>query len=576
MSPNKTVFAITLFFAFFILSNLSACSNSKHERQSVTIDVLMEKEGSGIFVDYLFHADTDGVEFQINSNVDRRTSWENPEEPAKVIADSFKLENETKKRFRFSLSQNVGPIDRIYPSLINFTNNVSVINLDYVIPKSVEEGGVINLSNTYNVKNRKCEKSEQIKLNEIEMSENAIGRYVVISRSFTDCQEFAQSNREGVFTSSSIPSAIKKAVIGLVQKYVPAFAKELNYYDIESPFILVWHNENAVNGQWQGDAGWNSMIFLRFYGSNWIEPDAISDEMLSNFVSHELVHLWLGKKFQIVDAAGNQNSWLTEGAAEYLSLKQMAKQGEINDASFKSRVESEINSCVTQLWHQSLLTERRPIRGRLIYSCGILVHFLLDTNELQKTQGDRDIHNILDEALSNAQKNNQHYINEDELLSRDLGLREGLQTLLYGPDVDVDRIVLLMNNLGLDADSVGAKDEPLVIQKTLFYLLRNHCETDSYGYYIDQELGTIELDTSNRCGSMKEGANVDLINNIRIIDDPSGVLNTIVEQCVDSSNSIVFSSKIAGSIDFKVDCPAEKIFMMQEIKINHWGYFDDH
>lgn len=124
---------------------------------------------------------------------------------------------------------------------------------------------------------------------------------------------------------------------------------------------------NGVRGAAVGDG----LVFL-FAES---DPAPARDAVLA-VLSHEIAHLWIGRRARLHPQF--DQAWITEGAAEYLSLKQLLRIDAVESGFVLAQLSRHVNACLYGLPERRLALNHSTQAGRFPYNCGALVAFFAD------------------------------------------------------------------------------------------------------------------------------------------------------------------------------------------------------
>jgi hypothetical protein len=91
--------------------------------------------------------------------------------------------------------------------------------------------------------------------------------------------------------------------------------------------------------------------------------------VLRVFLSHELFHLWHGRRF---NAAGE--AWLGEGNADWIGLNTLHRLGWMNDSVYLLLMEQAFNECALAIGEQAWRAAPQRRGGALPYRCGLAFH----------------------------------------------------------------------------------------------------------------------------------------------------------------------------------------------------------
>jgi hypothetical protein len=121
----------------------------------------------------------------------------------------------------------------------------------------------------------------------------------------------------------------------------------------------------------RGAAAGDDLIFL------FSEPgDALQLDAALAVLSHEMAHLWIGRRARLHPQF--EQAWITEGAAEYLSLKQLLRTDMATQRFVLDQLSRHISACLSVIGEAQLLLNGSTQEGAFPYNCGTLIAVLAD------------------------------------------------------------------------------------------------------------------------------------------------------------------------------------------------------
>jgi hypothetical protein len=128
--------------------------------------------------------------------------------------------------------------------------------------------------------------------------------------------------------------------------------------------------EAGVGGV-RGAAAGDGLIFL------FSEPGAAPQRHAALAVlSHEMAHLWIGRRARLHPQF--EQAWITEGAAEYLSLKQLLRIEMAGERFVLDQLSRHISACLSAIGEAELLLIGSTQEGGFPYNCGTLIALFAD------------------------------------------------------------------------------------------------------------------------------------------------------------------------------------------------------
>ena len=321
----------------------------------------------------------------------------------------------------------------------------------------------------------------------------------------------------GVIPEDDVPEWVVKEVAAYASDAYSTASALLGKPKGEQIPTFVLYQPDVRETTWRG---WSSggSLFLLLRGKSWSTKTAALDEILDNFVTHEVLHLWNAWTYNPID---NTPSWLTEGFAEYLSISLRAAHGRIEASKAAGRILHHIERCLSALEDpgKSHSTLRA---GQTVYDCGVTAQWVIESSYENEQQ---DIWYIWRRIFSKHPRG--FYSLED--IKKD-SKSDGLNWLSNEGDPEALRRTLaaLGAVAGPDTNSPEAKKSQAAAIYT--HLLRQTCDAPPYGFY--QNEGYVVLDTGTRCGSLNGSPQAVGINGINIeTGDVSKALALLQELC---------------------------------------------
>ncbi|MEQ8404064.1 MAG: hypothetical protein RKE49_03120 [Oceanicaulis sp.] len=118
-----------------------------------------------------------------------------------------------------------------------------------------------------------------------------------------------------------------------------------------------------------GAAAGDGLVFL------FARPGAEAERVLA-VLSHEIAHLWIGRRARLHPQF--EQAWIYEGAAEYLSLKQLLRIDAADEAYVAAEIARHAGACLAALEEGRLTLNRSTQKGAFPYNCGTLAAVYAD------------------------------------------------------------------------------------------------------------------------------------------------------------------------------------------------------
>jgi hypothetical protein len=309
---------------------------------------------------------------------------------------------------------------------------------------------------------------------------------------------------------------------------------------------------------WRGDTT-DNIVFLRFIGAKWLEPDATRVLTARRFAYHEAFHLWNGWRFHALKPA--EYPWLDEGAAEYASWRALRDLGLETPAAFNDAIGGALSRCRAVLEDQPLAGFAGR-NGSTPYDCGTTLHWIAELGAARTGKEPKDFFALWRKIFQNAGKQNGEYSLDDWLspvtdatqpadsaaLIRSLLDQSGLTRWARMPE----RLRLLGVNLGtFPADATEVR------RRFVMHLLAQSCE-GHYGYYKKE--ASLKLDTGNRCGKLPVDPEIDTAEELNFFtNDPLSAYELVAGRCARGEDVTLSNSATRASIKLPCRKPLPKL-----------------
>ncbi|MEM6989143.1 MAG: hypothetical protein AAF721_01560 [Myxococcota bacterium] len=235
-----------------------------------------------------------------------------------------------------------------------------------------------------------------------------------------------------------------------------------------------------------GDVTDNDVVFLRFHGERWREPDPGASAQVGKFVRHEAFHLWNARN------APGVAPWLHEGGAEYAAIVASVHAGALSHAQGVEQVAFHVQRCKNAL-EERPFAELEP-SGGAVYNCGVAAQWVADVETRSTSQGKRNTFTIWRELLDRADATDGYTIAD----FRDAAGPLTAMLLDGDPEGRWPKLAAALHPLG-----VTVSDQPSNADfrsAAVHHLLAQHCGERPRGFWT--ESASIRLDTGDRCGPL--------------------------------------------------------------------------
>ena len=304
----------------------------------------------------------------------------------------------------------------------------------------------------------------------------------------------------------------------------------------EPPVLIITYSPDGDGYSFKGGVT-GRFISIHLRGMDITPDDSETLGHLKNTALHESSHAWLGHMYRSTE--NSTQSWVEEGAAEYIANRLWMSPEEFRDAANDA-----LGQCRSLLGSASLWDTGTASRGRAPYKCGVLVELIAEAAAKQRGTGD-----ILDiwRAVFEASGDDRTY-NTDEFLavvgefggeaftSRIAQLRAGLspegwQAFTKG---------LAEIGIGTTAFGPGAEtpDNGRLSVETLKALLLDTC---AGGYGIRGGDGFYAIEMGDRCPApLSADPDLSGVNGISLTD-ASGAAYSEVRRACAAGEPLVFT-----------------------------------
>lgn len=325
---------------------------------------------------------------------------------------------------------------------------------------------------------------------------------------------------------------------------------------LEWPPTLYLSSRNTGPGQsYKGGTLGRGVVTMRFRN---IDLDLLTDELTEivlNTLAHELVHLWVGQRFE--SEVADTQPWLHEGSTEYL-----ADRIRLSPDAVTKEFERRLTDCALRLRNRPLDSRKRPVLDGRVYDCGYVLNYILEIASLQS--GEDNIVEVWANHLLQPERST--FGPEDFDLALEATNSEAAATItrLMRSSAQANRwdeFVPLFEQLGvtLTRRQLDNREGDLLRQGTLFPILSAFCD-GAYGYTTYDDY--LELDTEQRCSPQLNGNPLlGQIGDFNIMTDPLGAYTYARERCSEGASLSITTTlgeqRLIPSCDVQLDAIPE-------------------
>ena len=182
---------------------------------------------------------------------------------------------------------------------------------------------------------------------------------------------------------AAMPGGIRDRLAMLLPRLMDLYGDELGRLP-SRPMLYASRDERYPGGGYGYQGGTlPGQVFMHVYGRN----DAFATEAfavrMDSFFAHEAAHLY--QRFPSLAEQGD--SWIHEGGADAMSLLALARLGEIDAETARTRVDEAVAVCAKGIGQAPLLPLPASGRFELTYACGLVVQMAVDAAARRSTIG---------------------------------------------------------------------------------------------------------------------------------------------------------------------------------------------
>jgi M61 glycyl aminopeptidase len=462
-------------------------------------------------------------------------------------------------------------IDRVYASLFTIDSSTAVVNLDFIRLDDSSGSVTMTVRNAYDPYRQACVRNYEIAPAASAGHLATAGRYVMLSDSFEDCRAQVEQHPDRIFFSSGLSPVIADTVtLGLR----PAYRELREQFGVSpepEPTVFLSHDPFAVSDTFQGDAGWHSVISLRFYGDAWNTPDDDDGAQILSFLTHELVHAWIGELVRIENPDGKGDAWLHEGAAEYIALLTLARQGRITRESFREQIASRFTDCGHALDFEPLMSGRRPQGGRIVYDCGVLVQFVYDVVGRFETGEEGSVVDLWRELIDGPREDWPRTIEAGRFIDSNAEAARVLSGVLYGPRVDTTAIAAALTRYGVDSVTRENTDPGTIAAHLVFPILHADCQSGSIGFWTNAD--HLALDANETCASVPAGFVLRRVEAVDLLEQPGAAYAAAARACA-GGGWLQLAGRTPEEPELRVRCPGALPAHPVDVEIRAIGFLE--
>ena len=564
---------LLLIFIYFVLTTLLSCSYHSEEKQYEQDALIKLSYLNEIALAQMsFTSPVETIPFSIDRNVNRDSIGLITPGVKAVTNDALILSQPTSNLGIKTIEEST-PQDRIYPYFEKIHDGLAVVNLDYLLLDVPETEVRFLITNAVDPQTNECSPSLEFGLNEIEHRNRAIGRYIVLADSIEVCEKAENAFKTSILFSNNLSLNSQQTLRSMLSDYQDFFRSKFENLSEFQPKIIIVENDLNSGSVRQGDAGWLSTIFMRFYRKNGV--DKYLETGTGNFLPHEMVHELFGKKFRTVADEQRKIStiWLQEGTAEYLSLLAGLDIGYISQIEFFDNISARTNACLQRLNDHFLLSQRSPNSGSLPYDCGVFVSFIFDQSIRVQSNNNNNLFDFWRDYLQEQLDDRNFEINAFEVLAS-LKIESPLKKLFYGPQFNANDAEDVLTRFQLEYQNDPVKDKRAIRQSLIYYLFDRYCDASSNagsrGFYTEENKVILDI---SECSNLANKTEIYNIEGHSVIDNPHQIVSHIRDKCSLENDSIKFNQNDQQGVEFSLKCSPELPLLPSYLLIKPHSYF---
>jgi len=190
------------------------------------------------------------------------------------------------------------------------------------------------------------------------------GVYVYAGRgALEETSSFSQSIDPG------LPSWAREDLVAFLPKLMTLYTEVLGPRKGSKPAALVAYGGSAKPGYSQNGSVLEGMVVLSLSGAAMSTPNPAVRNSLIWIFGHETSHFWLGQNVRYERLTDN---WITEGGADYLSLRAIKQLEPSYD--IQKPWQGQMDDCLARIGpNEALASAHSPDKQHAVYSCGALL-----------------------------------------------------------------------------------------------------------------------------------------------------------------------------------------------------------
>jgi|TARA_B100000678_G_scaffold4810_1_gene4180 hypothetical protein len=329
-----------------------------------------------------------------------------------------------------------------------------------------------------------------------------------------------------VIAGPDVPDWLRDKFVADTQSISRTLTQRFEEAPPAPPTLIVTYRDQAGSGFKGSSLGRFITLHVRGYS---LDPENENFmQRMTGLALHETVHVWNGQLYS--SRENSEQSWLHEGAAEYISLRAWMDPDQL-----RGRMEEMINGCQRALLRRPLTSTAYGSWGRTPYDCGALVQLIAEAASMQAGNGDilaiwKNVFeragegHVFDTAMFRAAASEA---GGEMYTSRFARLEAGMNA------DDWESFLKGLADIGIDIE-VRASDAPpqsdhRLAQLALAAVQRDYCNDQVSLHGLEDHYW---IDISDRCGGHIPGnPRLRTLNGIDLIEAPGEAYGEIRRAC---------------------------------------------
>lgn len=341
------------------------------------------------------------------------------------------------------------------------------------------------------------------------------------------------------WVAAHVQAILRTALAG----YATGFGRNIDHR--VSLFLLADVAQPGQAGQpgFHGDLSSGQAIRL-YFGQPPQQPDPAFALRVSEFLAHELAHLWNAGLFN----SDGELTWIHEGGAEWLSATLLDRAQLVAAERLPQRLQGALERCVFRHAHEPWATAQRN-RGPEAYACGMLIHALTfaAARQQQPTLAPLPAAGVLYRLRPSV--NVSAFV---EMAGGGVGGR-ALSTLLTSETVPMSTSLPgVLRALGIEFHEVDATEVPdgaLRVAHALMQAIgKRNC--DRFAGYWTRD-GYFEMDEANQCAALPKRTEVERVAGVTLLAYPAAARAALEDACASAPNFVL---GLRGGSEIELRC----------------------